>query len=147
MMYDTLNPDDEQIATWHRRQAEDTMRSNIHLPLSLAPRLRVEAANRSVSVGRYVSDVLRTALADLPSGPTPTPTPAVAYVTTTSTEKPPPAVDPRQVSLRDLRIIQLQKGRDGESRQPAGAGKVTVLHILRADRVWLKASDCQIPQE
>ena len=48
------------------------------------------------------------------------------------------ATDPAQVSLRDLRIIQLREGRDGEPRQLAAADPITVLRILEADLAWLK---------
>jgi len=47
------------------------------------------------------------------------------------------AVDPGQVSLRDLHIIQLWEGRDGEPRQLA-ADPVTVLRILETDLAWLR---------
>ncbi len=99
MVYTTPHPDDDaQLAAWRRRQAEDAVRSiNIRLPLGLARRLRAEAAARRVSVGRYVGDLLRVALGDLPGDPPPasTPTPPAA----------PAPVDPGQVNLRALRII------------------------------------------
>ena len=49
----------------------------------------------------------------------------------------PSAVDPGQVSLRDLHIIQLWEGRDGKPRQRA-ANPVTVLRILETDLAWLR---------
>lgn len=49
----------------------------------------------------------------------------------------PSAVDPGQVSLRDLHIIQLWEGRDGEPRQLA-VDPVTVLRILETDLAWLR---------
>ncbi len=132
MVYTTPHPDDDaQLAAWHRRQAEDAVRSiNIRLPLSLARRLRAEAAARGVPAGRYVGDLLRAALGTLPGGPplAPAPTPPAA----------PAPVDPGQVSLRVLRIIQLQEGRDGEPRQLAVADKATVLRLLRADLARLE---------
>ncbi len=54
-------------------------------------------------------------------------------------------VDPGQVNLRDLRIIQLREGRDGEPRQLAVADKAIVLRILEADLAWLKDSDHHAP--
>jgi hypothetical protein len=48
------------------------------------------------------------------------------------------AVTPGQVRLRDLRIIQLHTGRDGEPRQLDTADTATVLRILRADLAWLE---------
>ncbi len=62
-------------------------------------------------------------------------------------EEPVTPVDPGQVSLRDLRIIQLREGRDGEPRQLAAADKATVLRILRADLAWLESSDRQAPHD
>ncbi len=132
MVYATPHPDDdEHLAAWRRRQAEDAVRSiNICLPLALARRLRAEAADRGVSVGRYVGDLLRAALGDLPGVPpfASAPTPPAA----------PAPVDPGQVSLHDLRIIQLREGRDGEPHQLAAADKATVLRIMRADLAWLE---------
>ncbi len=46
--------------------------------------------------------------------------------------------DPGQVRLRDLRIIQLHTGRDGEPRQLDTADPAVVLRILEADLAWLK---------
>ncbi len=68
MVYTTPRPDDDaQLAAWCRRQAEDTARTlAIRLPLDLARRLRAEAAARGVPAGRYVGDLLRAALGDLP---------------------------------------------------------------------------------
>ena len=43
-----------------------------------------------------------------------------------------------QVRLRDLRIIQLHTGRDGEPRQLDTADKATVLRIMHADLAWLE---------
>ena len=57
------------------------------------------------------------------------------------------AVDPGQVRLRDLRIIQLYTGRDGEPRQLDTADTATVLRILRADLAWLESSDRQAPHD
>ncbi len=51
------------------------------------------------------------------------------------------AADPGRVNLRDLRLIQLREGRDGEPRQLDTADKATVLRILRADLAWLEDSD------
>ncbi len=48
------------------------------------------------------------------------------------------ATDPGQVHLRDLRIIQLREGRDGEPRQLDVADPAVVLRILEADLAWLK---------
>jgi len=48
------------------------------------------------------------------------------------------AIDPGQVRLRDLRLIQLREGRDGEPRQLDTADKAMVLRILRADLAWLE---------
>jgi len=142
MVYTTPRPDDDaQLAAWRRRQAEDAVRSiNIRLPLDLARRLRAEAADRGLSVGRYVGDLLRTALGDLP----PVPAPPVA-ASVPATPPPPTPVDPGQVRLRDLRIIQLREGRGGELRQLDTADKTIVLRILEADLAWLKDSDHRAP--
>ncbi len=133
MVYTMPHPDDDaQLAAWHRRQAEDAVRSiNIRLPLDLARRLRAEAAERRLSVGRYVGNLLRVALGDLPGvlSPASTPTPPA-----------PVPVDPGQVSLRDLRIIQLREGRDSAqaARQLDSADTAAVLCLLRADLAWLE---------
>jgi len=133
MVYTTPHPDDDaQLAAWRRRQAEDAVRSiNIRLPLDLARRLRAEAAERRLSVGRYVGNLLRVALGDLPGvlSPASTPTPPA-----------PVPVDPGQVSLHDLRIIQLREGRDSAqaARQLDSADKAAVLRLLRADLAWLE---------
>jgi hypothetical protein len=131
MVYTTPRPDDDaQLAAWRRRQAEDAVRSiNIRLPLDLARRLRAEAAERRLSVGRYVGNLLRAALGDLPGVPPPASTP---------TPPAPVPVDPGQVSLRDLRIIQLREGRDSAPRQLDSADKSTVLRLLRVDLAWLE---------
>jgi len=131
MVYTTPRPDDDaQLAAWRRRQAEDAVRSiNIRLPLDLARRLRAEAAERRLSVGRYVGNLLRAALGDLPGVPPPA---------TPPTPPAPVPVDPGQVSLRDLRIIQLREGRDSAPRQLDSADKSTVLRLLRVDLAWLE---------
>ncbi len=49
-----------------------------------------------------------------------------------------PATDAPPVRLRDLRIIQLREGRDGDPRQLDEADHATVLRILRADLAWLE---------
>ncbi len=78
--YGTPQPgDDAQLRVWRRRYAEDTERGfSLRLPLALARRLRAEAAARGLPHSRYVADLLRVALGDLPGGPAlaPTPTPA-----------------------------------------------------------------------
>jgi len=56
-------------------------------------------------------------------------------------------MDEGAVHLRDLRIIQLREGRDGEPRQLDTADKATVLRILRADLAWLENSDRQVPHD
>ncbi len=135
MVYTTPRPDDDaHLAAWRRRQAEDAVRSiNIRLPLDLARRLRAEAAEGGVSVGRYVGNLLRTALGDLPPVPAP---PVAASVPVTPT--PPTPVDPGQVRLRDLGIIQLGEGRDSDLTGLAAVDTATVLHILRADLAWVE---------
>ncbi len=55
------------------------------------------------------------------------------------------ALDPNLVRLRDLRIIQLHTGRDGEPRQFDAADRATVLRILEADLAWLKDIDRRAP--
>jgi len=55
------------------------------------------------------------------------------------------AVNPRHVRLRDLRLIQLREGRDGEPRQLDTADTATVLRILEADLAWLKDSNRRAP--
>ncbi len=147
MVYTTPHPDDDaQLAAWRRRQAEDTARSiNIRLPLGLARRLRAEAAGRGISVGRDVGDLLLVTLGDLPGGQPPAPTPpSIAAGSMTLPQTPPVPDDPGHVRLRDLRIIQLHTGRDGEPRQLDTADKATVLRILRADLAWLKDRDRQV---
>ncbi len=130
MVYTTPRPDDDaQLAAWRRRQAEDAVRSiNIRLPLGLARRRRAEAAARGVPAGRYVGDLLRAALGDLPGGPPLAPTPPAA----------PAPVDLGRVGVRDLRIIQLHTSRDSEPRPLDTADKATVLRLLRADLAWLE---------
>jgi len=73
--------------------------------------------------------------------------PSLAPTSQTATKRPPAegsaqgvqgAVDPGQVRLRDLRIIQLHTGRDGEPRHLDTADPTTVLRILEADLAWLK---------
>jgi len=73
--------------------------------------------------------------------------PPTAAVSVKPTEEPVTSVDPGQVRLRDLRLIQLREGRSGELRQLDTADKATVLRILRADLAWLENSDRQVPQE
>ncbi len=112
---------------------EEVTANVIRLPLSLARRLRAEAAARGVPAGRYVGDLLRAALGDLPGVPSPAaaPTPPAA----------PAPVDPGQVSLRALRIIQLWDGRNGARTGLAPVDTATVLRILRADLAWLERAD------
>ena len=141
MVYTTPRPDDDaHLAAWRRRPAEDTARSiNIRLPLDLARRLRTEAAERRVSVGRYVGDILRVALGDLPGGLPPASTPpSIAAGSMTPPQTPPVPDDPGHVRLRDLRIIQLHTRRDGEPRPLHAADRATVLRILRADLAWVE---------
>jgi hypothetical protein len=71
MSYGTPRPgDDAQLRAWRQRYAEESERSfNIRLPLALARRLRAEAAQRGVPPSRYVGDLLRAALGDLPGPP------------------------------------------------------------------------------
>jgi len=45
------------------------------------------------------------------------------------------------VRLRELRIIQLREGRDGDPRQLDAAERATVLRVLRADLTWLEEID------
>ncbi len=132
MVYTTPHPDDDvQLAAWRRRQAEDAVRSiNIRLPLGLARRLRAEAIARGVPAGRYVGDLLRAALGDLPGGPPPASAPTLPAA--------PVPVDPGQVSLRALRIIQFWDGRTGARTGLAPVDKATVLRLLRADLAWLE---------
>ncbi len=127
--------DDAQLRAWRRRYAEDTERGfSLRLPLALARRLRAEAAARGVPHSRYVADLLRAALGDLPGGP--------ALASTPPPAAPPPAspapVARGQVDLRALRIIQLREGRDGEPRPLNTADTATVLRMLRADLAQLE---------
>jgi len=132
----TPQPDDDaQLRAWRRRYAEDTERGfSLRLPLALARRLRAEAAARGVPHSRYVADLLRAALGDLPGGP--------ALASTPPPAAPPPAspapVARGQVDLRALRIIQLREGRDGEPRPLNTADTATVLRMLRADLAQLE---------
>jgi hypothetical protein len=146
MVYTTPRPDDDaQLAAWRRRQAEDAVRSiNIRLPLDLARRLRAEAAARGVPAGRYVGDLLRVTLGDLPGGQPPAPTPpSIAAGSMTLPQTPPVPDDPGHVRLRDLRIIQLHTGRDGEPRQLDTAERPPCSASC-ADLAWLKDRDRQV---
>ncbi len=58
---------------------------------------------------------------------------------------PVPPMEGSAVHLRDLHIIQLREGRDGESRQLDTAERATVLRILEADLAWLKDIDRRAP--
>jgi len=143
--------DDAPLRAWRRRYAEDTERGfSLRLPLALARRLRAEAAARGLPHSRYVADLLRVALGDLPGGPAlataPPPTvgaPAAPTPATLTPVSPTPAAQD-QVDLRALRIIQLREG-EGEGRDDPGqrdtADTATVLRILEADLAWLKDSD------
>jgi ParB family chromosome partitioning protein len=82
------------------------------------------------------------AAAPPPAAPARSPTASVSVKPTEESVAP---VDPGQVNLRDLRIIQLREGRDGEPRQLDTADKATVLRILEADLAWLKDSDHRAP--
>jgi len=144
--YGTPQPgDDAPLRAWRRRYTEDTERGfSLRLPLALARRLRAEAAARGLPHSRYVADLLRVALGDLPGSPalalTPTPatpTPAAPTPAAPTPASPTPAAQ-GQVDLRALRIIQLREGRDGEPHQFAVADTATVLRILRADLAWLE---------
>ncbi len=142
--YGTPQPgDDAPLRTWRRRYAEETERGfSLRLPLALARRLRAEAAAHGLPHSRYVADLLRVALGDLPGGPALAPTPPPAAPTPAS---PAPAAQ-GQVDLRALRIIQLRAGA-GEGRQLDTTDKATVLRILRADLAWLENSDRQVPRD
>jgi len=137
--------DDAHLRAWRRRYAEETERSvSLRLPLALARRLRAEAAARGVPHSRDVADLLRAALGDLPGGPAraaapPPPAGALdAPAPDASTPTGPAPAARGQVRVRDLRIIQLYLGRDGEPRQLDTADIATVLRILRADLAWVE---------
>ncbi len=140
--YGTPQPgDDAPLRAWRRRYVEDTERSfSLRLPLALARRLRAEAAARGLPHSRYVADLLRVALGDLPGGPALASTPTPAAPAPAS----PTSAAQGQVDLRALRIIQLREG-EGEGRDDPGqrdtADTATVLRILEADLAWLKDSD------
>ncbi len=156
--YGTPRPgDDAQLRAWRRRYVEDTERGfSLRLPLALARRLRAEAAARGLPHSRYVADLLRVALGDLPGGPalalTPppaAPTPASpAPVAVAPAPALPASVAQGQVDLRALRIIQLRAGagRD-EPRQLDTADTATVLRILEADLAWLRDVDRRATHE
>jgi len=55
------------------------------------------------------------------------------------------ALAPGQVRLRDLRLIQLREGRNGEPHQLDAADRTTVLRILEEDLAWLKDIDRHEP--
>jgi len=105
---------------------------------------RAEAAARGLPHSRYVADLLRVALGDLPGGPAlaPTPPPAAPTPASPAPVAPAPALPASaargQVDLRALRIIQFREGRDGEPRQLDTTDKAIVLRILRADLAWLE---------
>jgi len=146
MSYGTPQPDDDaQLRAWRRRYTEDHERTfSLRLPLALARRLRAEAAARGLPHSRYVADLLRVALGDLPGGPAlaPTPPPAAPTPASPAPVAPAPALPASaargQVDLRALRIIQFREGRDGEPRQLDTTDKAIVLRILRADLAWLE---------
>jgi len=146
--YGTPQPgDDAPLRAWRRRYAEDTERSfSLRLPLALARRLRAEAAARGLPHSRYVADLLRIALGDLPGAPALASTPPLAAPTPAS---PAPAAQ-GQVDLRAHRIIQLREGagagRD-EPRQRDTADTATVRRILEADLAWLRDVDRRATQE
>ncbi len=75
---------------------------------------------------------------NVPVKPAVTPQPAMIESSGTVAADVASTVDLGQVSLRDLRIIQLREGRDGEVRQLTAADHTTVLRILEADLAWLK---------
>ena len=142
------------MRAWRRRYAEDTERGfSLRLPLALARRLRAEAAAHGVPHSRYVADLLRVALGDLPGGPAlaTAPPPTVGAPAAPTPAAPPPAAPPPaaptpasatpaaqgQVDLRALRIIQLHEGRD-DPGQLDTADTATVLRLLRADLAWLE---------
>jgi len=143
MSYGTPQPDDDaQLRAWRRRYTEDHERTfSLRLPLALARRLRAEAAARGLPHSRYVADLLRVALGDLPGGPAiaPAPPPTVGAPAAPPPAAPPPAAQ-GQVDLRALRIIQLHEGR-ADPGQRDTADTATVLRILEADLAWLKDSD------
>ncbi len=146
--YGTPQPgDDAQLRTWRRRYAEETERGfSLRLPLALARRLRAEAAARGLPHSRYVADLLRVALGDLPGGPAlaPTPTPAAP-----APASPAPAAR-GQVDLRALRIIQLRAGAGAGRNDPGQrdtADTATVLRILEADLAWLRDVDRRATHE
>ncbi len=138
--YGTPQPgDDAQLRAWRRRYVEDTERSfSLRLPLALARRLRAEAAARGLPHSRYVADLLRVALGDLPGGPAlaTAPPPTVGAPAAPPPAAPPPAAQ-GQVDLRALRIIQLHEGR-ADPGQLDTADTATVLRLLRADLAWLE---------
>jgi len=109
--------------------------------LALARRLRAEAAARGLPHSRYVADLLRVALGDLPGGPAlaTAPPPTVGAPAAPPPAAPPPAAQ-GQVDLRALRIIQLHEGR-ADPGQRDTADTATVLRILEVDLAWLKDSD------
>jgi len=85
-----------------------------------------------------VKDVQAAALErTLPVKPAVAPQSAMIESAGTVADSVPLTADQDQVSLGDLRIIQLREGRDSESRQLA-ADSITVLRILEADLAWLK---------
>ncbi len=148
--YGTPQPgDDAQLRAWRRRYAEDTERGfSLRLPLALARRLRAEAAAHGVPHSRYVADLLRVALGDLPGGPAlaTAPPPTVGAPAAPTPASATPAAQ-GQVDLRALRIIQLREGRDGEPRQLDAADRATVLRLLEADLAWLKGIDGRTPRQ
>ena len=143
MSYGTPQPgDDAQLRAWRRRYTEDRERTfSLRLPLALARRLRREAAVQGRGPSRYVADLFRAALGDLPGGPAlaTAPPPTVGAPAAPPPAAPPPAAQ-SQVDLRALRIIQLHEGR-ADPGQRDTADTATVLRILEADLAWLKDSD------
>jgi hypothetical protein len=143
--YGTPQPgDDAPLRAWRRRYAEETERGfSLRLPLALARRLRAEAAAHGVPHSRYVADLLRVALGDLPGGPAlataPPPTVGAPAAPTPAAPTPASATPAAQgqVDLRALRIIQLHEGRD-DPGQLDTADTATVLRLLRADLAWLE---------
>ncbi len=87
-------------------------------------------------VGRYVGDLLRVALDNLPAGPPPAPAPPAACVPATLT---PAAVSScRCGSASATTHHAAREGQDGEPWQFTAADTATVLRILRADRAWVE---------
>jgi len=106
-------------------------------PASLADSGHVDQQDGHDHLNRQAPAKVSSLVPTLPVKPAVAPQSAMIESAGTVADAVPLTADQDQVSLGDLRIIQLREGRDSESRQLA-ADSTTVLRILEADLAWLK---------